>query len=70
MQCGTNEELSDCGTLCPATCDDSEQGIECLDVCMKLCTCQDGYIRQTLGGQCISDASCTAQKLKKLLKIV
>lgn len=68
MQCGANEEFSDCGTLCPKTCDGSEQGKECLDICLNLCVCQEGYIRSTLGGQCISETTCTAQKLIKLLK--
>ncbi|XP_044006509.1 balbiani ring protein 3-like isoform X2 [Aphidius gifuensis] len=55
---GPYDEYTDCGSLCPPTCDKPEGGI-CAAVCVEnTCQCESPYIRDTKSGQCVKPDQC------------
>jgi hypothetical protein len=55
--CSENEKFSTCATACPKTCNETEPRI-CPLVCIKGCTCRDGFVREKLSGRCIPEVGC------------
>ncbi|XP_068906955.1 tenascin-like [Tenebrio molitor] len=56
-KCTENEEFTECGSLCPLTCDNNVPRL-CPEVCLETCVCKKGYVRSTLGGPCVPQDSC------------
>ncbi|KAG8584190.1 hypothetical protein GDO81_008724 [Engystomops pustulosus] len=54
-KCGSNQEYETCGSACPPTCTDPEEGV-CTDQCVPGCFCIKGYVK--LGEGCIEKAKC------------
>ncbi|CAI4231327.1 unnamed protein product [Auanema sp. JU1783] len=67
MNCGLNEEFSECGARCQATCD-YRTGINrpqiCPAICMPGCVCSAGHIRfgqvDGSGGVCLRENFCVS----------
>ncbi|RZB41740.1 TIL domain containing protein [Asbolus verrucosus] len=55
--CEENEEFTTCGTFCPATCQISYVDV-CPEMCVSGCFCKEGYVREHLGGKCITLDEC------------
>ncbi|PRD33210.1 UNVERIFIED_CONTAM: Vwf [Trichonephila clavipes] len=55
--CGDNEVFKECGTACPATCNNRTTSRPCPAVCVKGCFCRVGYVRDPLG-KCVLPAAC------------
>ncbi|GFT45325.1 zonadhesin [Nephila pilipes] len=55
--CGAYEEFKECGTACPATCNNNTVTLPCPAICVKGCFCRDGYVRDPLG-KCVLPTSC------------
>nr|XP_054765345.1 zonadhesin-like [Lytechinus pictus] len=51
-----NEVYDQCGTACPETCDDKP--LFCTEQCVIGCFCEDGFVRESVGGPCISRTEC------------
>jgi hypothetical protein len=57
-KCTENEKFTECGSLCPLTCDNNVPRL-CPEVCLETCVCKKGYVRSTLGGPCVPQDSCS-----------
>ncbi|XP_063962432.1 zonadhesin-like isoform X2 [Lytechinus pictus] len=55
-ECQANEVYDQCGTACPETCDDKP--LFCTEQCVIGCFCEDGFVRELVGGPCISRTEC------------
>uniref|UniRef100_A0A0M3J5U6 TIL domain-containing protein n=1 Tax=Anisakis simplex TaxID=6269 RepID=A0A0M3J5U6_ANISI len=55
-----NEEFTECGTACPATCD-QKGPIPCTKWCIPGCFCKKGYILDRKGGACVRETECKPQ---------
>ncbi|PIC30613.1 hypothetical protein B9Z55_021799 [Caenorhabditis nigoni] len=53
---GKNQVWSDCGSACPARCDQKEP-VMCPAVCVAGCFCKEGYILNDKG-QCVKNCEC------------
>lgn len=65
--CSENEKFSTCATACPKTCNETEPRI-CPLVCIKGCTCRDGFVREKLSGRCIPEVGCQNSKFSDFLQ--
>uniref|UniRef100_A0AAG5CS25 TIL domain-containing protein n=1 Tax=Anopheles atroparvus TaxID=41427 RepID=A0AAG5CS25_ANOAO len=54
--CPANEEYSCCGTCVEPYCKNRKVPV-CL-VCAEGCFCKSGFIREVIGGKCITPKSC------------
>lgn len=59
-QCGPNQHMNECAESpeCDATCANYNDRPLCMPTCEERCTCIDGYVRRTVGGECIHPSSC------------
>ncbi|KAL9916903.1 chymotrypsin inhibitor [Glossina fuscipes fuscipes] len=55
-ECGPNEEFTNCGTACPATCDRPRPEI-CTQQCVIGCQCKNGLLRNS-AGRCVRSSGC------------
>ncbi|XP_050076006.1 chymotrypsin-elastase inhibitor ixodidin-like [Anopheles maculipalpis] len=58
--CGENEVYKQCGTACPATCDNMDTVQACTKQCVAGCFCVDGYVLNDKG-QCVPKCLCPKQ---------
>ncbi|XP_035917182.1 chymotrypsin-elastase inhibitor ixodidin-like isoform X1 [Anopheles stephensi] len=58
--CGENQVYKQCGTACPATCDNMDTVQGCTKQCVAGCFCVDGYVLNDKG-QCIPKCLCPKQ---------
>uniref|UniRef100_A0A0M3JBR4 TIL domain-containing protein n=1 Tax=Anisakis simplex TaxID=6269 RepID=A0A0M3JBR4_ANISI len=56
-KCALNEEFRECGTACPANCDQMGP-IPCTRQCVRGCFCKKGYVLNRKGGVCVRDTEC------------
>ena len=54
--CGDNQEWDDCGSACPAMCNERRWWI-CTDQCVPGCFCKDGY-KLNDWFECVPEAEC------------
>lgn len=59
-----HEEYNQCGTACPATCDNLGYAIRCVNKCVKGCFCQDGYVRNEQTHECVLPSECPVKENK------
>ncbi|XP_047349733.1 chymotrypsin inhibitor-like [Vespa velutina] len=56
--CGPNSFYSDCGSICPITCENYNDPPKiCADVCIRKCVCEQGYILNK-EGKCVLPCEC------------
>ena len=60
LACEANMEFKDCGSACPATCDDPGAPSECAEPCREGCFCKEGYVAD--GAECIKQEDCGCTK--------
>eukprot|EP00117_Sycon_ciliatum_P036387 scpid49483/ scgid27402/ Chymotrypsin-elastase inhibitor ixodidin len=61
--CAANEVYHECGTACPATCDNMNSGPRiCPAMCVMGCFCTEGFVRASgeNGAGCVRKETCTA----------
>lgn len=56
---GANEVYNECGSACPLTCGSFKKPLDCIDVCVKGCFCDDAFIRDEITGGCVAAENCT-----------
>eukprot|EP01006_Ploeotia_vitrea_P021884 TRINITY_DN54294_c0_g1_i1.p1 TRINITY_DN54294_c0_g1~~TRINITY_DN54294_c0_g1_i1.p1 ORF type:complete len:1343 (+),score=190.83 TRINITY_DN54294_c0_g1_i1:35-4063(+) len=58
--CAPNEHFNECGTACPANCDNSGEPIPCIRVCVAGCFCNPGFVRASdhADAPCVPVDSC------------
>eukprot|EP00731_Ephydatia_muelleri_P024287 Em0016g558a len=56
-QCSHGKMYSDCGSPCPATCENNGRGLACLAMCVPGCFCPAGTV--DYNGTCIDPLHCT-----------
>ncbi|XP_068098005.1 von Willebrand factor-like [Hyperolius riggenbachi] len=58
-----NQEWDDCGTACPANCQNNDKDIICIDRCAKGCFCKRGYIfKNGKSGPCVREEDCPTRR--------
>lgn len=57
-ECGPNKEYTDCGTACPAYCNEIENSF-CIQLCVPGCFCKKGYVLESKNStNCILTEDC------------
>lgn len=55
---GSHEVYDDCGSACPATCDNyNGPASPCIDVCVEGCFCEAGYVKNS-ADICVLPSEC------------
>lgn len=54
----SNEVYNECGTACPATCNDYKDPIMCTEQCVAGCYCGEGYVRNLDDNSCCLPTEC------------
>ncbi|KAJ6635855.1 Zonadhesin [Pseudolycoriella hygida] len=64
QKCPLNEKYNECGTACPATCENYQNPPQfCTRQCVDGCECIDGYVRNEANGTCCLPRDCPAPKV-------
>ena len=59
-ECPIGMVYQQCGSLCPATCDDMTAPTMCQEGCAEGCFCPDGEVTDSKG-QCVEHRLCPGQ---------
>ena len=64
--CPEGKEYQECGTACPLTCDNFEDGVPvCITVCVEGCFCPDGLVEYRDG--CVESSQCPSEEFESYM---